>query len=488
MTRAMRAILLITMLGVTGLNSAAGQENSDKRPLPDSAGLKQALSLLREVYEQEFSQAKTSAQQSALAHKLLQQANSSAEVPVEQYAMLKVARDVAIRAGDTQTAMRAVEAMGEEFQLDGLQIKAQTITKLARTAKSSAQKKALAATAADLIDEAVADDDYAVAQQLAHVALTAARTSRDRTLIQRVTACNQQLQKSLKTHAQFEQALATLEEKPVDPEANLAAGKYLCLQKGDWQRGGPMLALGSDEALRAPARRELKKPASADEQVALGDAWWEVAQAKKGSEKHALLSRAGHWYQRAKSNSLAGLMLVKVNKRLAEIAQIEQPTLLSRGENSSSGQPPRSRRGRKVYLDDLQEVSSSVGFGTLGKHGETGYEQGPKKVVFRGVAATHALSAHPPHSGSSSITYDLDGKYRTFSVMATILDTTQSPLTFKILADGKLLMQTPAMQQGGEFQPCSLGIKGVRTLKLELHCPGTNANAQGVWIEPYVQR
>jgi hypothetical protein len=37
-----------------------------------------------------------------------------------------------------------------------------------------------------------------------------------------------------------------MEDNPAEPGANLAAGRFLCFHKDDWERGVPMLALGSE--------------------------------------------------------------------------------------------------------------------------------------------------------------------------------------------------------------------------------------------------
>ncbi len=71
--------------------------------------------------------------------------------------------------------------------------------------------------------------------------------------------------------------MTVLETSPTDAEANLAAGRYLCLVKWDWDRAVAMLALGSDPGLKAVAKKELQRANSAEEQVAVGDAWWSLA-------------------------------------------------------------------------------------------------------------------------------------------------------------------------------------------------------------------
>ncbi len=48
-------------------------------------------------------------------------------------------------------------------------------------------------------------------------------------------------------------------------------GTFFCLLKGDWEKGLPMLAKGSDAALKKLAEQELAKPAEAPKESWLGD-------------------------------------------------------------------------------------------------------------------------------------------------------------------------------------------------------------------------
>src|SRR5262245_17696113 len=45
--------------------------------------------------------------------------------------------------------------------------------------------------------------------------------------------------------------------EPLDAETCLKLGKLICFLKGDWQRGLPLLARGSDERLRELAHQDL---------------------------------------------------------------------------------------------------------------------------------------------------------------------------------------------------------------------------------------
>ena len=95
------------------------------------------------------------------------------------------------------------------------------------------------------------------------------------------------------------QAMAELKSNPTNPEANFKVGRFLCVEKGDWQRGIPLLALGSQAAWRAAAEAELTIPVTAEEFVRTGTAWWNLAQELAGPERQACLLRAGAWYREA---------------------------------------------------------------------------------------------------------------------------------------------------------------------------------------------
>ena len=99
-----------------------------------------------------------------------------------------------------------------------------------------------------------------------------------------------------------------------------------------------MLALGSDPALKDLAVKELAGADSPEAQIALGDAWWDLAQSKEGRQRERFLLRAGDWYERAQRNVSSGLAKVKLEQRLAEIANIERPV-----EHVPSGRPHTGR-------------------------------------------------------------------------------------------------------------------------------------------------
>ena len=71
----------------------------------------------------------------------------------------------------------------------------------------------------------------------------------------------------------------TLESMPDDPAANLAVGKWYCLQVGDWKKGIPQLAKSGDAKLAAAAAAE-----SGAKLLEAADAWSSIAEGLNGAK------------------------------------------------------------------------------------------------------------------------------------------------------------------------------------------------------------
>lgn len=314
-------VVLVVAAFLIGAGVTWAQE---KTPVPDDAAQAKARELVREVYGKEYEAAKTPSERLALARRLLDAAAGVKGDPANHFVLLRTAKDVAVLAGDAETALEAVGQLVQTFEVDSIQMKVDCLGAVAKAAKSSSQHAALAEQASSLIDAAVAAEDFEAAGKLGGIARDSARRARNYTLVKEIVARLKVIDEAKAGYAEYEKAVARLEESPTDPDANLSAGRYLCLVKGDWEKGIPMLALGSDEALKAVARKDLKGASSAAEQVTLGDGWWELAQTREDGQKEMLL-RAGSWYDEAKAGSLSGLALTKVQKRLEEIERFGRP-------------------------------------------------------------------------------------------------------------------------------------------------------------------
>ena len=299
--------------------------------MPDASVQATIMKTVKEVYADEWAAAKTSAQKQALAKKIVQKATESEKDLATRFVLLKLAKDAATQAYDSDTTFRSIDEMDKSFQIDALEMKAAVLARLASMAVSVEQHNALAEAAFPLVDAAVAKDDFTIAKQLADLALSEAKKAKDKAFVARAEGRAAEVDGLARECEAVKSALARLNVQSTDPEANLTIGKYKCFVKGDWAAGLPMLALGSDTTLKTLATKDIKGAASSDDQASLGDEWWAVADNQEGAAKKAIQGRAGYWYQKALPG-LSGLTKDKVEKRLAVIG-VAKPTEAANGES-----------------------------------------------------------------------------------------------------------------------------------------------------------
>jgi hypothetical protein len=113
-----------------------------------------------------------------------------------------------------------------------------------------------------------------------------------------------------------QEAFKTLKDKPDDPKANLVAGRIYC-SRGDWDKGLPMLAKGSDDVLKAMAAADLKRPTIFVDQEALAEDW--RAKGKGLSSRKGAVTRALLWYERAYISAKEPVAKARVEGLMATI-------------------------------------------------------------------------------------------------------------------------------------------------------------------------
>ena len=268
---------------------AVGQVNAQtKPPVPDAEAQAAAKKAVGELYGKQFQQAKTTAEKTALAMEMIGAAMKVQDGSPDQYKLLKIATDIAIGAGDATTALQAVEKMVEQFDVPGPKLTAETLLATAGNATVTSQHKAIGEAVLKIADAVANAEEYELVLRLCESARASAQKTRQYPLAKELTAKIEDFQNRQRAFQEYQAAWAVMDKDPAEPAANLAAGRYQCFVKGDWQRGVPMLALGSDAALKDVAIIELRGAKSAEEQAAIGDAWWDVAETRQGAERDTL--------------------------------------------------------------------------------------------------------------------------------------------------------------------------------------------------------
>jgi hypothetical protein len=101
---------------------------------------------------------------------------------------------------------------------------------------------------------------------------------------------------------------------------------------------------------------------------------------------------------------------------------------------------------------------------------------------------------HPPfqpEGGRSFVTYDLGRRFAEFHVDVSLNDGPEyceTPLTFIVRADGKIVWHSKPVYSQAETQRCDVEVRGVNMLTLEVSCPGEPRGAHAVWIEPHLRK
>lgn len=315
-----RCCFVVLLLGAPGL----GDEKDKRTDVPPEAAQRQSLELIDEVFESEFRAAKTPKEKNALALQLLKQSRESQDDSAHRFVLLRLARDIAIRAGDPTTLVTNVQDIERQFEIDGLEMLVNSLGKLRLSARSIEAKETLVSVCNDLLDRVVAEDRYDHIDAVAAIARRTATSLKNVELTRDLNKRISEVQRAAKAYAKIESAEATLAERPDDPDANLAVGRYLCFVKGDWEQGLLNLALSADAELQAVAQRELAGADDSSAQLALGDRWWKLNENETNGADDAMRRRAAHWYRLALPQ-LSGLAEVKAKRRIQIVFGKDEP-------------------------------------------------------------------------------------------------------------------------------------------------------------------
>lgn len=171
----------------------------------------------------------------------------------------------------------------------------------------------------------------------------------------------------------------------------------------------------------------------------------------------------------------------------------------------SKARPPPPKAS--AWLDDAPVLDSATGYGVLGLHGELGYED--RSCVVQGTPCPHAISMHTyaqssgvgPRAFASFNVADArrgpandallagESHLRFVSRVAiadknNIFGRAGSPVTFRLLGDGKQLWRSRPIQSTGVIDVADVDVTLVEVLRLEAEAAGSNACSHAVWVDP----
>lgn len=242
--------------------------------------------------------------------------------PTSYYAHLTRAIDSAVAGKSVALVTQISERVVDRFAVDELSFRAEPLLKLAATVTGVAESHVLATRMIPLIEAAVREDDFVLAERLLTAAeqCAARATSRDVVTAQQVRALAGEVRTTKAAYQNVRTAMEAVAAGRATPKDLTAAGRYTALFKGHWSRGLEMLAACDDPKLKALAAQDLAATTAAAEpdRIAIADGWWNLSAAETGVTKLKAMERASEWYQLA-SVAAAGPGNDTAQARIAQV-------------------------------------------------------------------------------------------------------------------------------------------------------------------------
>ena len=317
--RLLRSFLLLALALSLGCPMMSRKETKKEKEIPDAEAQAQKEKEIDDLFKGKDAD--------ELPRIYFDKGIQTKDDPTGRFVLLRKARDAAAEQLDHDRAFAAIDELAKSFDdVDALEMKKDVMLRMARAAKSTDHFFDLTNDALKLIDECLEADKYEAVNALLDLAddtRKKVKTAEDMKDLQaNVEVKRREVREMEKEFEGVKAARDTLESKPDDKDANLTWGKFVCTMKGNWDKGLPMMEKGSDKDLALIAKTDLDKPTNGDEQVKLGDKWWELAQPEQGLNRENLKARAVYWYKKAES-SVAGLTQERIKKNIREVERKE---------------------------------------------------------------------------------------------------------------------------------------------------------------------
>lgn len=290
-----------------------------RQQVPEDSRVDAARTAVRELYKVEFGRRSVGARL-ALSGRLLKEGSKTGDLATE-YVMYEQAHELALTAGDFPKAVLALKSLEKRFVIDPQilhDMSVQTMLFTAGKVRHPADVLAVIDVGVVLIEKSLENRHFNDAWDMARILRSVHPTITNPGYRGYASGKLERYRNLELAFRRCRPALHKLEQDPQDPLANRLAGRFYCLELGQWERGLPMLACSDDVLLKAVAIREMEPPTGAEGRAALGDAWFELAGQSSRRNEPKLLDRATYWYRLAEPQ-LKGVRKLEVAGHLEDL-------------------------------------------------------------------------------------------------------------------------------------------------------------------------
>ncbi len=298
-------------------DSSAGDEPSPLNLIPSDVQRAKALKSIREIYAKDY-ESKAPADLARAGRKFLREAANTKDDLAARYCLLSDSSDFAVAARDCDLISEAVEEMAKVFVLDALGVKLNKLkaaSKFEPGVKDLEKAIELSNAFHKLIDASVEVARYELAERAAEETKRQAQASGSQSLLGKAQSKLEEV-KAISTEAKnAKKAEQTLETNSEDGRANFVLGRFLCLARGDWEKGIARLVKGSDPDFKKAAEAEAKFPKEYEKN---GDDWAKCADKRKEFLGSRIKERAIWWYAKALPDA-SGIVLARIDKKIQDL-------------------------------------------------------------------------------------------------------------------------------------------------------------------------
>ncbi|MBN2294842.1 MAG: hypothetical protein JXM70_20605, partial [Pirellulales bacterium] len=258
----------------------------EKQAVPSTVDQNKLAKVMEEAYD--FDKANTPEARIQLARRLNEAAVASADGG-EAFVLLNRSAELAADGGDPELVFSVIDEIGSRYKTDATVLGTKLLKRYAATITTPEGLNTFAAVCKRCIDDYLAEGRYASALDSAKMIYQSTLKLRNKDFRKQVLAVHQAVAKLYKEHQACRQAEEKLAQEPDDAQANLIAGRWYCFRKHDYGKGLPLLAKSGAGTLAAVAKKDTEFSVgvgseTAEKQVAVGDAWWKLAEKAKGTE------------------------------------------------------------------------------------------------------------------------------------------------------------------------------------------------------------
>ena len=158
----------------------ADAQPGNRPAVPDTAARAEANKRIQELFKADLAQAKSPREKGVMADKLLSQAADTPDDLPARYVLCVMARELATAAGDPTVALRAVDELAINFDVDAWDLRAQTLVDLnGHLPADNGLRQAFLEMVIDQIEAALNADQPGAAGKLAAVLQSAVGRQKD---------------------------------------------------------------------------------------------------------------------------------------------------------------------------------------------------------------------------------------------------------------------------------------------------------------------